>query len=63
MKWLQESVKSVETLVAPFDCIVLENNVKLENDLEVINLDAESDNSWILKLKKFKFFSNLIFDK
>ena len=47
-----ESVKSVETLVAPFDCIILENNVKLEDDLEVINLDAESDNSWILKLKE-----------
>lgn len=47
-----ESVKSVETLVAPFDCIVLENNVKLEDDIEVINLDAESENSWILKLKE-----------
>ena len=47
-----ESVKSAETLVAPFDCIVLENNVKLEDDLEIINLDPESENSWILKLKE-----------
>ena len=47
-----ESVKSAETLVVPFDCVLIENNNKLEDDLDIINLDAESNESWIVKLKE-----------
>ena len=46
-----ESVKSVQVITAPFDCIIAENNVELENDLEPINRDAETENSWLVKLE------------
>lgn len=46
-----ESVKSVQVLTAPFDCVLSENNVELENDLDPINTDGESENSWLVKLE------------
>ena len=45
-----ESVKSVQILEAPFDCIILENNVSLEECLEGLNEDPE--NTWILNLEE-----------
>lgn len=45
-----ESVKSVQILEAPFDCIILENNVSLEECLESLNEDPE--NTWILNLEE-----------
>lgn len=45
-----ESVKSVQILNAPFDCIVLDNNVSLEECLESLNEDPE--NTWILNLEE-----------
>jgi len=45
-----ESVKSVQVLTAPFNCILSENNHDLESDLDPINTDAESENSWLVKL-------------
>jgi glycine cleavage system H protein len=50
-----ESVKSVQVLNAPFDCIVLENNSKLEDCLENLNENPEcEDNSWLMKLEEQK---------
>ena len=50
-----ESVKSVQVLNAPFDCIVLENNTCLEECLESLNDNPEcEDNSWIVRLKEKK---------
>ena len=45
-----ESVKSVQVLEAPFDCVILENNVSLEECLEGLNEDPE--NTWILNLEE-----------
>ena len=45
-----ESVKSVQILEAPFDCIILENNISLEECLESLNEDPE--NTWILNLEE-----------
>ncbi len=50
-----ESVKSVQVLNAPFDCIVLENNTKLEECLDTLNENPEcEENSWIVKLEEQK---------
>lgn len=45
-----ESVKSVQVLEAPFDCVILENNVSLEECLESLNEDPE--NTWIFNLEE-----------
>ena len=47
-----ESVKSVEMLKAPFDCILLENNEDLENNLDLLNTNSEGDDSWLVKLEE-----------
>ena len=49
-----ESIKAAESIEAPYDCILLENNNLLEDNLDnTINLDPEcEDNSWIVKIKK-----------
>jgi len=49
-----ESIKAAESIEAPYDCILLENNELIENDLDnTINLDPECEqNSWIVKIKK-----------
>ena len=50
-----ESVKSVQILNAPFDCIVLENNRELEECLDCLNENPEcEENSWIVKLEEQK---------
>jgi glycine cleavage system H protein len=46
-----ESVKSVQALTAPFDCVVSENNNSLEDDMSSINTNAESEDSWLVKFK------------
>ena len=48
-----ESVKSVQILNAPFDCVIIENNESLEECLECLNENPEcEDNSWILNLEE-----------
>ena len=48
-----ESVKSVQVLNTPFDCIVMENNNNLEECLDSLNENPEcEENSWIIKLEK-----------
>ena len=50
-----ESVKSVQVLNAPFDCVVLENNRELEECLDCLNENPEcEENSWIVKLEEQK---------
>ena len=50
-----ESVKAVNGIIVPFDCILVENNeihLDLEN-LENLNENPEcEENSWIIKVKK-----------
>lgn len=46
-----ESVKSVQSILAPFDCVLIENNNNLEDDMDLINTDAESEDSWLVKLR------------
>ena len=46
-----ESVKSVEAIKAPFDCIVLGINKDLEKDLDNLNKTPECiNNNWIVML-------------
>jgi len=48
-----ESVKATATINAPFDCVVIENNNDLEENIDVINEDSECENSsWFLKIKE-----------
>ena len=47
-----ESVKSVESIKAPFDCKILDQNTILENDLDEINRDPENVNNWIIEIKE-----------
>ena len=48
-----ESVKSVQILNAPFDCVVVETNNNLEECLDSLNESPEDEeNSWIFKLEK-----------
>tara|TARA_Y100000389_G_scaffold153832_1_gene154176 strand:- start:219 stop:614 length:396 start_codon:yes stop_codon:yes gene_type:complete len=50
-----ESVKSVQVLNAPFDCVVLENNIELEDCLDTLNENPEcEEKSWIIKLEERK---------
>jgi glycine cleavage system H protein len=43
-----ESVKATESINAPFDCVLLANNLSLEEDLDVINQNPED--TWIVKV-------------
>ena len=45
-----ESVKATDSIKAPFDCKIIENNTTLEDDLDILNNDA--DNTWIIKISK-----------
>ena len=48
-----ESVKAVNGLVVPFDCILVENNENHLDNLENLNENPEcEENSWIIKVKK-----------
>ena len=48
-----ESVKATESILAPFDCKIIENNLELVENLDYLNENSEcEDNSWILKLEK-----------
>lgn len=48
-----ESVKATESVFAPFDCKIIENNLELVENLDYLNESSEcEDNSWILKLEK-----------
>lgn len=43
-----ESVKATESINAPFDCVLQDNNLSLEDDLEQINQNPED--TWIVKV-------------
>ena len=43
-----ESVKATESINAPFDCVLLANNLSLEDDLDKINQNPED--TWIVKV-------------
>ena len=45
-----ESVKATDSIKAPFDCVLIENNHELEDDQELINKDPE--NTWIIKISE-----------
>ena len=45
-----ESVKATDSIKAPFDCKIIENNTSLEDDLDILNTDTE--NTWIIKIEK-----------
>lgn len=48
-----ESVKAVNGVVVPFDCILVENNENHLDNLENLNENPEcEENSWIIKVKK-----------
>ena len=48
-----ESVKATDSIIAPYDLVLLGNNEDIENSLEVINNDPENvDTSWIIKIDK-----------
>ena len=44
-----ESVKATDSVKAPFDCELIENNIKLEDSLDIIN--NHPDKTWIVKVK------------
>ncbi len=45
-----ESVKATESILAPFDLTLVENNQELETSLDLINTDPEKN--WLVKIKK-----------
>jgi glycine cleavage system H protein len=46
-----ESVKAVGTICAPFNCVVIENNIDIEQNLEQIDNNPECiDTSWLIKI-------------
>jgi len=48
-----ESVKAVDSIKAPFDCIILENNEALVDNPSIINNDSECEETcWIIKFKR-----------
>jgi glycine cleavage system H lipoate-binding protein len=48
-----ESVKATNSIIAPFDLVLLQNNLDIENNLENINNDPENiETSWIIKVDK-----------
>jgi len=50
-----ESVKTVEYIHAPYNCVILENNTELMDNLEQIGENPEcTEKSWFVKIKKLK---------
>ena len=48
-----ESIKATETMVAPFDCEIIDTNINLEDNIELLVEIPECENeSWFLKIKK-----------
>ena len=48
-----ESVKATNSIAAPFDLVLLQNNEEILDNLDVINNDPENiETSWIIKVKK-----------
>lgn len=48
-----ESNKCIASINAPFDCILIKNNNKLIDNLDLLNEDCEcEDNGWIIKIKE-----------
>jgi glycine cleavage system H protein len=48
-----ESVKAATYIKAPFDCVLLQNNIDHEDDLINVNSDPENiDTSWIIEIDK-----------
>jgi len=48
-----ESVKATNSIAAPFDLVLLENNLDIEEDIDIINKSPEDVNtSWIIKVDK-----------
>ena len=48
-----ESVKATNSIAAPFDLVLLQNNQEIVDNLESINNDPENvDTSWIIKVDK-----------
>ena len=48
-----ESVKATESINAPFNCIVVENNEEVAERPELINEDPENiENSWLIKIER-----------
>ena len=48
-----ESVKASNSISAPYDLVVLSNNITLEEELDNVNKDPENvDTSWIIKIDK-----------
>ena len=48
-----ESVKATDSIIAPYDFVLLGNNEDIEKSLEVINNDPKNlDTSWIIKIDK-----------
>ena len=50
-----ESVKATETIQAPFDLTLLENNTELENAIETLNENPEE--TWLVKVEKNESFT------
>ena len=50
-----ESVKATATINAPFDCKIIEINQEIEDDLDIVNIDPEcEDTSWFVKFIKIE---------
>ena len=48
-----ESVKATNSIAAPYDLVLLQNNEEILDNLDVINNDPENiETSWIIKVKK-----------
>ena len=48
-----ESVKAVANIKAPFDCVIKDLNLELENNLDFLNSEPECEiNSWFFELLK-----------
>lgn len=45
-----ESVKATEGIQAPFDCVLLGNNLNLEDNLDLLN--EEPEETWLVKIDK-----------
>ena len=55
-----ESVKATDSIKAPFDCVLIENNDEVENNQEQINKDPE--NTWIIKISEHEGSQHLLSD-
>lgn len=48
-----ESVKASASIIAPFECVVVENNEEIVNELNNINENPEcEESSWLVKIRK-----------